>query len=252
MVINILFAVAGLACILYYLALGFAIRFFQSLDFMWLILAFLFLLRHVLVARIHKGLPPLFPGWFTTVVHSGLAVFAVSFIIIECIIFSCCFQTAPANLDYIIVLGAKVNGTQPGGALRNRIQVAYEYHEENPDTIIIASGGKGDDEGISEAQCIYNGLVAKGVPSELIIKEEESTSTYENLRNSMEFVSFDGVPKIGLVTNNFHVYRSLKLARGRGGADFYGIHVWTSYLSFPHYMLREYFGVLWGLFTGSW
>ena len=249
--LNALFAIAALACIAYYLALGFTVRFGQSLMFMWLVLAAVFLARFVLVGiQIRTGVR-LLPGWIIKVIHAGFALFTASFIVIETIILSACFTTTGPGMDYIIVLGAKVNGTQPGGALRNRIQVAYEYWQQSPDTVIIASGGQGSDEGISEAECMRRGLIERGVPEENIILEDTSTSTYENLRNSLALISYDEQTKIGVVTNNFHVYRAMKIARAAGNADFHGIYVYTSLISFPHYMLREYFAFIVGFLRGT-
>ena len=46
------------------------------------------------------------------------------------------------NLDYIIVLGAHVDGTKPTLALLERIRRALEYLEENPRTRAVLSGGR--------------------------------------------------------------------------------------------------------------
>lgn len=250
--VNALFLILAVLCIGYYLAQGFGVRFGQSLDFMWLVLAFAFLSRFLCVRHmINTGSPSPLPSVLVKLIHIGFSIFLVSFIAIETIIVSAFSQTVPANLDYIIVLGAKVNGTTPGGALRNRIQVAYEYWHKNPETLIIASGGQGDDEGISEAECIFNELTKKGVPAKSIILEDESTSTYENMRNSVKLFAKEQ-PKVGIVTNNFHIYRAMKLAKATDAADFYGIKVATSLISFPHYMLREYFGIIVSFVTGKW
>ena len=251
-VINIIFLILALLCVAYYISLGVSVRFGQSLDFMWLIFAGFFLARFLLVGHmIRTGEPSIIPGIIVKLIHIGFAVFLVSFIVIEAMIVSAFSAAPPQNLDYIIVLGAKVNGTQPGGALRNRIDSAYGYWKSNPDTLIVASGGQGSDEGISEAQCMYNELTAKGVPSEAILLEQKSTSTYENIQYSLEFIENESAT-IGLVTNNFHLYRALKTARMQSENPYYGINVPTSIISFPHYMLREYFAVLHGYVLGSW
>ena len=156
----------------------------------------------------------------------------------------------PEKLDYIIVLGAKVNGTQPSGALRNRIDVASEYLHENPETLVIASGGQGPDEGISEAECIFRGLTQRGIDESRLIMEDKSTSTLENLTYSLSLVEKD-MPSIGLVTNNFHVYRSMKIAETFEGYVFFAVPVATSALSFPHYMLREFCATVVGFLRGS-
>ena len=55
------------------------------------------------------------------------------------------------NLDYIIVLGAHVDGTRMTLALLERARRALLYLEENPGTKAVLSGGRGDGERISEA-----------------------------------------------------------------------------------------------------
>ena len=251
-IVNALFLLAALMCIVYYIALGVSVRFGQSLDFMWLVFAGVFLVRFVLKQRaISLGQTDLFTKISLHAIHIGLGLFLVSLIAVEAVIVSAFSGTVPANLDYIIVLGAKVNGTQPGGALRNRIQVASEYLKDNPDTVVIASGGKGSDEGISEAECIRVGLLERHVKNEIRL-EDQSTSTYENLEYSLKMIEDSAEKQFGIVTNDFHLYRALKIARDTQEGSFYGIRVATSPISFPHYMLREYFAVLHGFVTGNW
>ena len=61
--------------------------------------------------------------------------------------------------DYIIVLGAGVNGTVPSMSLQDRIDAAYDYLAANPGCIGILSGGQGPGEDISEAQCMAERLI---------------------------------------------------------------------------------------------
>ena len=63
--------------------------------------------------------------------------------------------------NYVIVLGAGVRGIEPSEILQDRINMAYAYLTENPDAVCIATGGKGCDENISEAQCIYTYVLRK-------------------------------------------------------------------------------------------
>ena len=73
--------------------------------------------------------------------------------------------------DFCIVLGAGVKGTEPSEILQDRIDQAYAYLTKNPDVICIATGGKGNDENISEAQCIYDHLTAMGIDGNRIWME---------------------------------------------------------------------------------
>ena len=88
------------------------------------------------------------------------------------------------NLDYIIVLGAHVDGTRMTLALLERARRALLYLEENPATRAVLSGGKGDGENISEAEAMYRYLTSYGIDGNRLILEEESTSTKENLEFS--------------------------------------------------------------------
>ena len=126
------------------------------------------------------------------------------------------------NLDYIIVLGAHVDGTKPTLALLERIRRALEYLEENPRTRAVLSGGRGDGEQISEAQAMYNYLTEHGIDGERLLLEERSVNTKENLAFSLELLG-DVTCSVGVVTNNFHVFRGVAIGRKCGCRDICGI-----------------------------
>ena len=117
------------------------------------------------------------------------------------------------------------------------------YLEENPDTVCIASGGQGEDEPMSEAECIRDHLVAGGIDADRILLEDRSTSTEENLRYSLPMLRSPetDVESVGIVTNDFHVFRALCLARKNGGFTFYGVPARSTVFGFIHYAMREFF-----------
>ena len=90
------------------------------------------------------------------------------------------------NLDYIIVLGAHVDGTRLSMALLERTRRALQYLENNPDTKAVLSGGQGRGEAVSEAKAMYDYLTGHGISRERLILEERSTNTKENLDFSLE------------------------------------------------------------------
>lgn len=143
-----------------------------------------------------------------------------------------------AGADYVIVLGARVRGNQPTRALRKRLDRAYAYAEENPDTIWILSGGQGADEEISEAQCMYEYLKERGMDENKMILESNSTTTQENLRFSAEFLD-QKQDQVGIVSNNFHICRALLLAEKEGYQKIFGIPASSDLWMQPHYVLRE-------------
>lgn len=238
-IVNFAILVLGILMIAYYLALGIAVRFGQAQQYLWLLAGLLCIGRSLywIWADRHDKRPP---RWLIVVVRSCVAVGLAVLIAGEVLILSAGLRAPVANLDYIVVLGAKVNGTQPSGALRNRIQVAGEYLQNNPETLAILSGGQGPDEGISEAQCMFENLTAMGIDPSRLQLEDQSTDTMENLRFSRTLIPEDA--SVGLVTNNFHIFRALALARNMDW-DVEGIPVATSLLSLPHYLMREFIGV---------
>lgn len=142
------------------------------------------------------------------------------------------------NLDYIIVLGAQVRDTGVSKVLKYRLDAAKEYLDENPDTICIVSGGQGANEPCTEAEAMADYLVAHGIEKDRILLEDKSTNTEENIRYSRKLMreENDGV---GIVTNNFHVFRSVQISKNQGLKDVYGIAADSNIWYLPHNMLRE-------------
>lgn len=148
---------------------------------------------------------------------------------------------APKNADYLIILGARVKGTDPSLALAARIDAASGYLRKNTGTIVIASGGKGPGEDISEAESIKRELVAKGINESRIILEDRSTDTYENIRFSKKLIPSSA--KLGLiVSNNFHMYRALSIAHDQGLAV-QGLPAETPSMAVVKSYSREYLAI---------
>ena len=129
-------------------------------------------------------------------------------------------QTATYDEDFVIVLGAGVRDGEPQPPLRRRLEAAVRYSEENPSAIIIVSGGQGHSEPQSESYVMKQFLVDAGVSPERIRKEYNSTSTYENMLYSMELIARytepGQSPSVALITNDFHMFRSMSFARSMG------------------------------------
>lgn len=144
----------------------------------------------------------------------------------------------------IIVLGCKVRGTVPSLMLFRRIQAAYDALQEYPDAIAIVSGGKGENENISEAECMENELVRMGISKERIIQENQSTSTSENLRFSKPILEEKGIDKnVLIVTDGYHELRAQYLAKIEQLPECYGASAYTSFYLLPTYWVREWFGL---------
>ena len=106
-VINTLILLFGILCLLYYFGMGFAVRFGQSLLFLWLLAGLACIARFVIFDRsIRTGKPLPFSDRLLKIVHICLAVGFAVFVFAECFICSGAFVKPEEGLDCIIVLGA--------------------------------------------------------------------------------------------------------------------------------------------------
>ena len=115
--------------------------------------------------------------------------------------------------EVLIVLGTTVNGTEPSPMLKQRLDAAVEYLNTYPDAICIVTGGKGDAENLSEAQCMYNYLTAAGIDAARITMEDRATTTVENLRNVRTMLDTN---EVDILSSDFHLYRAGLIAKDAG------------------------------------
>lgn len=155
-------------------------------------------------------------------------------------------DTANYKEDAIIVLGAAVHGETPSAVLKTRLDSALRYHKKNPDALIVVSGGKGAQEDITEAEAMKRYLVARGVDPNIIIKEENATSTLENFRFSKAILDklFGGQYRVCFISNEFHIYRASGFAKAAGFANTTHLHSNTRFDSILPGTLRECLAVL--------
>ena len=170
----------------------------------------------------------------------GAAVFAV----FEAPVISNAKTDAAPQSDYLIVLGAGVNGSAPSLSMVNRLEAALDYLEAYPDAVAIVSGGQGAGEDVTEASAMHDWLVAHGVPESRIVQEDQSTSTRENLENSFAIIrSRGGDPADGVavVSSEYHLYRAKQMARALGAKPL-GVAAETTLPTMrANYFIREAF-----------
>ena len=169
-----------------------------------------------------------------------LGILAAS--ITEGFIVSAAHPDSQPACDYIIVLGAGVNGSKPSLSLQERIQAAYAYLTAHPNTIAVLSGGQGSGEDITEAACMYGELTAMGINGSRLLLEEKSSSTMENLTFTMELLqaqSGSRPARVGIVSSEYHLFRAGLFAKALG-VESVGIPAKTTWVSLRlNYYLRE-------------
>ncbi|WP_024407146.1 YdcF family protein [Streptococcus suis] len=144
----------------------------------------------------------------------------VGFLVSYAIIISMLYTTSsfvnlvnlfPGKLDYVVVLGAGLIGDKVTPLLASRIEKGIAIYKKHPGSKLIMSGGQGPDELLAEGQAMANYALEQGIPAEDIVIENQSTNTEENLKFSYALMKPGS--RFALVTNYYHVFRALLLAR---------------------------------------
>lgn len=154
--------------------------------------------------------------------------------------------------DYILILGCgfRKDGTLPP-LLRGRVDKAIEFWRKQKaqgrEAVIIPSGGQGSDEPMPEAEAMGNYLRACGIPERVILEENRSRNTYQNMEFSKKLIeeregSTDDKNVI-FVTTNYHVFRSGVWA-GLAGLRAEGLGSDTKWWFWPNAFIRECIGLL--------
>lgn len=179
---------------------------------------------------------------FTVFLCAGVLLAAIT----EGIIIHASFGSAGENVSYLVVLGAKVRSDGPSLSLQNRIDAAYAYLAAHPDTVAVVTGGRGEDEPMTEAKCMYDRLTAMGIDGSRIWMEDKATSTWENLRFSLDLIeekTGSRPDKIGVLSSEYHLYRAGLFAKACG-VEFIGVPARTTNpVLMVNYFLREVAGV---------
>lgn len=152
-----------------------------------------------------------------------LAFLLISFLVINRLVISGAGKITVGNEDYsiaekydaIVVLGAglRPDGT-PSNMLEDRLKGAIELYKKGVAPKIILSGDRSGDD-YDEVSSMKKFCVDNGVPETDIIRDDAGFSTYETMYNVVKKM---GYKKIMVVTQKYHIYRSVYLAR-RMGAD---------------------------------
>ncbi len=246
-----LLLVVGVVCFFYAFALYFS-GFGGFLSYVWLLPAFLcFLFSGMLSGKIALK------KWQKRIMLYILVPIVVIFLIVEMIILSGFFEKPKEEPEYIVVLGTTVYDHGPCYLLRQRLKEAAKWAEEYENAKIVVTGGQGESEPFTEGSEMKRYLIEElSIDADRIIVEEKSTNTYENMVFSGEILdaeyedfSYENSSML-VITNNFHMYRALKIAKKAGFERVCGAPSGTYIFLFPHFMVREFFSIVKNLVLG--
>lgn len=211
----------------------------------------------------------LFYGIFQTSLHNAFAgisraglpvkcAAAAAGLFLICVLITAAVLTAmmvretfrkPPEGAAVIVLGCQVKGDRPSRMLLTRVEAAAGWMKKHPDCLCIVSGGKGEDEEISEAECMRRLLTERGIAGERILLEDRSVSTRENLLFSSRILKDKGLAlKAAIVTSEFHSCRAHLIARSLGLEDG-AVPAGSPWWLLPTFYVRELYGLLFQILT---
>ena len=195
---------------------------------------------------LYGAAPQLFtslPWQLQTVIKLIVLVIAALTVSITAVMVSAILQPA-AEAETVIVLGCKVDRNGPSRMLRERLDAAYDYLQENTDAIVIVTGGQGSDEPEPEGTAMQKYLVKKGIDAGRIYVEDKSESTRENLINAESIMQENRLSApVLIVTNEFHVLRARMIANSLS-IEASTLPAPTDLFFFGAYYIRELYGVL--------
>lgn len=177
----------------------------------------------------------------------GIIVSFLSCIIMEGCILTGAYINDTQDLDYILILGAGIIDDRPSLELKYRLDKAINFIEKDSSIKkVILCGGIGRGKEFSEAYVMEKYLLSHGLNKDILIKEEQSTSTYENIKYAKEAIeiidSRDNI-KIAISSNDFHLFRAKHIAKNLGFKAT-GLPSKTPLYIIPNHHVREYFAIV--------
>ena len=184
-------------------------------------------------------------SWIGKITYS---LFLLSFILVEGFIIYELQESKkvdPQNIDFVIILGAGLQGEKPSKTLETRLEAGTHFLMKNKDIPVVVSGGQGPGESISEAAAMGKYLKNAGIEDDRIFYENQSTTTYENLKYSMQLIEQLGLkePTALIVTNDYHIVRAKMIAKEVGVRN-YGLGANSPFFVKANYFIREYFAIV--------
>lgn len=248
-ILLVLCILGGIFCLVYYGIITMYAGVGTAFAWFWICAAIgLFLIGLIIVYLMKNEIK--LPSLFRHIVIAIVAIGVCFGLLLEGTIIYHSQKEAKPGVEYLIVLGAQVRGDRITKSLKYRLDTAKDYLDSNLDTKVIVSGGQGPGENLSEAEAMSRYLVEQGIDEKRIIMEVNSTNTVENIQFSKGFLP-DEDTSIAVVTNGFHVFRSICIAKKQGLTDVQGLAAPSDQILTINYYVREAAGVMKDLLFGN-
>ena len=262
--------ILSVLCGLYGTAVIIMTGFLELQNYIWYVFAFVFFaLGKLIKFYLNKRIPLLSVVSVYTLATLGVLIFIITSIVIALSL----PKEDESGLDFLIVLGSKPDMENEGSQAKYRLDKAIDYIDKNPDTTIIISGGLRKEE-IIESLEMADYLIERGVDANNILVETESHNTRENLIYSKALIDKynvdmkrnaditivndvrsvleveDRPQTIGILTNDFHIFRAMHVAKKLGYTQVFPIRAGSNNILYLHMLVRETFAILKYKFLG--
>ena len=242
---NIIFTILGVLFVIYFIKVSLYWGRIDSFNTVMICMGLLWIIASIKLKSI-LSLVKKAPKAIRVFFKICVLIFISSFVIIELTIIFNMRTTAASDADYVIILGCQVDGSIPSIPLTNRVHTAVKYLNENKNTNVVITGGKGPGENISEAEAMKRILIRNGIDHSRIFEESNAKSTMENFTFSDALYDLQD-KHIVVVSTDYHIFRAVSIAKKLQYKNVTGLPSKSQPPILPVYLLREYAAVVYYL-----
>lgn len=122
------------------------------------------------------------------------------------------------DFDCVMIMGAGIWGTEPSPMLQERLDFGIEVYFTGCTDRILMTGDHAREE-YDEVNIMKDCAIEAGVPADNVFMDHAGLSTYESMYRARDVFQ---VEKMVIVTQKYHLYRSIYNAR-KLGIEAYGV-----------------------------
>jgi uncharacterized SAM-binding protein YcdF (DUF218 family) len=123
-------------------------------------------------------------------------------------------QLHPA--DAIVVFGAAEYSGRPSPVFKARLDHAYDIFQKGIASVVITTGGAGEDPNYSEGGVGHDYLMRRGIPENSLIAETQGADTAQSARRVAVIMRTNNMKTCVAVSDQYHVFRIQKLLEHEG------------------------------------
>ncbi len=125
-------------------------------------------------------------------------------------------ESPARKADVIVIFGAAQYAGHPSPVYKARLDHGYELFEEGMASMVITTGGAGQDPEFSEGGVGRDYLLRRGVPEKSLIAETQGSDTAQSAERVGNIMRVNGMHRCIAVSDAYHVFRIRALLEREG------------------------------------